>query len=104
MTGSVRDFYDRSGTSKQYQVGYNNAWRSVNYGFSALRTDDRLTPKINQKVSVGDARLAAANIDTMADAGIAFDQVAAHSPALAADALGRLGAGSVQVVEQFELA
>lgn len=72
--------------------------------FSALRTDDRLTPKINQKVSVGDARLAAANIDTMADAGIAFDQVAAHSPALAADALGRLGAGSVQVVEQFELA
>ena len=72
--------------------------------FSALRTDDRLTPKINQKVSVGDARLAAANIDTMADAGIAFDQVAAHSPALAADALGRRGAGSVQVVEQFELA
>ncbi|TGV29381.1 fimbria/pilus outer membrane usher protein, partial [Mesorhizobium sp. M8A.F.Ca.ET.142.01.1.1] len=31
---------DRSGTSKQYQVGYNNAWRSVNYGFSALRTEE----------------------------------------------------------------
>lgn len=40
VTGSVRDFYDRSGTSKQYQVGYNNAWRSVNYGFSALRTEE----------------------------------------------------------------
>ncbi|KAG1469524.1 hypothetical protein G6F57_012149 [Rhizopus arrhizus] len=31
VTGSVRDFYDRAGTSKQYQVGYNNAWRSVNF-------------------------------------------------------------------------
>lgn len=40
VTGSVRDFYDRSGTSKQYQVGYNNAWRSVNYGFSALRSEE----------------------------------------------------------------
>lgn len=72
--------------------------------FSSLRTDDRLKPAVNQKVSVGDARLAAASTETMADAGIAFDQVAAHSPALAADALNRLGTRSVQVVEQFELA
>lgn len=40
VTGSVRDFYDQSGTSKQYQLGYNNAWRAVNYGFSALRTEE----------------------------------------------------------------
>lgn len=72
--------------------------------FSALRTDDRLKPVVNQAVSVGDARLAAASTETMRDAGIAFDQVTAHSPSLAADALGRLGAASAQVVEQFELA
>lgn len=40
VTGAVRDFYDRDGTSKQYQVGYTNAWRSINFGFSALRTED----------------------------------------------------------------
>lgn len=40
VTGSVRDFYDRPGTAKQYQVGYNNAWRAMNYGFSALRTEE----------------------------------------------------------------
>jgi outer membrane usher protein len=40
VTGSVRDYYDRAGTSKQYQLGYNNAWRSLNYGFSAIRTQD----------------------------------------------------------------
>ncbi|MCF7749442.1 fimbrial biogenesis outer membrane usher protein [Bacillus subtilis subsp. subtilis] len=40
VTGSVRDFYDRPGTAKQYQLGYNNAWRSLNYGFSALRTEE----------------------------------------------------------------
>lgn len=40
VTGSVRDFYDRPGTAKQYQVGYNNGWRALNYGFSALRTEE----------------------------------------------------------------
>ncbi len=40
VTGSVRDFYDRAGSSKQYQVGYNNAWRALNYGLSAVRTED----------------------------------------------------------------
>lgn len=39
VTGSVRDFYDMPGTSVQYQVGYNNAWRAVNLGFSAVRTE-----------------------------------------------------------------
>lgn len=39
VTGSVRDFYDIAGSSVQYQVGYNNAWRAVNFGFSAVRTE-----------------------------------------------------------------
>lgn len=40
VTGSLRDFYDRAGTGKQFQVGYNHAWRALNYGFSAVRTED----------------------------------------------------------------
>ena len=39
VTGSVRDFYDIAGSSVQYQVGYNNAWRAVNFGFSAVRIE-----------------------------------------------------------------
>ena len=39
LTGSVRDFYDIPGNSVQYQVGYNKAWRAVNLGFSAVRTE-----------------------------------------------------------------
>ncbi|AWH55389.1 fimbrial protein [Stenotrophomonas sp. ESTM1D_MKCIP4_1] len=42
VTGALRDFYDRPGTSKQYQVGYNNAWRSLNFGVSAIRTEEGL--------------------------------------------------------------
>lgn len=42
VTGSVRDFYDIAGTSVQYQVGYSNAWRAVNFGFSAVRTEEGL--------------------------------------------------------------
>ncbi|HEP8699046.1 TPA: fimbrial biogenesis outer membrane usher protein [Pseudomonas aeruginosa] len=40
MTGSVRNFYDRPGTSKQYQIGYNKAWGAMNFGFSMLRTEE----------------------------------------------------------------
>ncbi|MET0547791.1 MAG: fimbria/pilus outer membrane usher protein [Xanthomonas sp.] len=40
LTGSVRDYYDRVGTSTQYQLGYNNAWRTLNYGISAIRTEN----------------------------------------------------------------
>lgn len=42
VTGSVRDFYDVPSNSVQYQVGYNNAWRAVNFGFSAVRTEEGL--------------------------------------------------------------
>lgn len=38
FTGSVRDFWDTEGETKQYQMGYNNRFRSVSYGISAIRT------------------------------------------------------------------
>lgn len=40
ITGSVRDYWNRSGTTKQYQVGYNNFFGRVTYGLSAMRTSD----------------------------------------------------------------
>lgn len=40
LTGSVRDFYDRQGSSTQYQLGYSKAWRLLNFGISALRTEE----------------------------------------------------------------
>ncbi|MBC3213106.1 fimbria/pilus outer membrane usher protein [Serratia fonticola] len=40
ITGSVRDYWNRGGTSKQYQVGYNNFIGRVTYGLSAMRTTD----------------------------------------------------------------
>jgi outer membrane usher protein len=40
ITGSVRDYWNRDGSSKQYQVGYNNYYGRVTYGLSALRTSD----------------------------------------------------------------
>ncbi|WP_410209680.1 fimbria/pilus outer membrane usher protein [Aquirhabdus sp.] len=41
-TGSVRNYWDRTGTNTQYQVGYNNNYASMSYGFSAARTRDVL--------------------------------------------------------------
>lgn len=72
--------------------------------FSSMRTDSRLIPANAKVITVGEARLAAANTDTMRDAGITFDHVVGHSPALAEDALRRTGGTSTQIVEQFELA
>ncbi|MGO2390117.1 fimbria/pilus outer membrane usher protein [Psychrobacter sp. AOP7-D2-23] len=36
-TGSWIDYWDRQETSKQYQVGYSNNYRNLNYGVSAIR-------------------------------------------------------------------
>lgn len=36
-TGSWVDYWDREETAKQYQVGYNNNYRQLNYGVSAIR-------------------------------------------------------------------
>ncbi|MCS3409430.1 fimbria/pilus outer membrane usher protein [Serratia sp. AKBS12] len=40
VTGSVRDYWNRGGSTKQYQVGYNNYFGRVTYGLSAMRTTD----------------------------------------------------------------
>ena len=36
-TGSWVDYWDREETTKQYQVGYSNHYRNLNYGVSAIR-------------------------------------------------------------------
>ena len=36
-TGSWVDYWDREETSKQYQIGYSNNYRNLNYGISAIR-------------------------------------------------------------------
>ncbi|HEO9034345.1 TPA: fimbrial biogenesis outer membrane usher protein [Serratia marcescens] len=43
ITGSVRDYWNRGGSTKQYQVGYNNYYGRVTYGLSAMRTSDMYT-------------------------------------------------------------
>lgn len=40
ITGSARDYWNRGGSTKQYQVGYNNYYGQVTYGLSAMRTSD----------------------------------------------------------------
>ncbi|WP_202300962.1 fimbria/pilus outer membrane usher protein [Dryocola clanedunensis] len=37
-SGSVQDYWNKGGSDKQYQVGYNNSYGSVSYGISAGRT------------------------------------------------------------------
>ena len=39
-TASARDFWNREGTDSQFQVGYNNSFRSLNYSVSANRVRD----------------------------------------------------------------
>lgn len=36
-TGSWLDYWDRQETSKQYQIGYSNHYRNLNYGLSAIK-------------------------------------------------------------------
>jgi outer membrane usher protein len=38
VSASVQDYWNKSGSDKQYQVGYNNSYGSVSYGISAGRT------------------------------------------------------------------
>ena len=38
LSGSVQDYWNKGGSDKQYQVGYNNSYASVSYGISAGRT------------------------------------------------------------------
>jgi hypothetical protein len=71
---------------------------------SGLRADERLKPRVNTAVSVGEARVAVAHADSLASAGIAFDAVTERAPALAADAIAATGLGDLRLVEDFELA
>ncbi|WP_052106600.1 fimbria/pilus outer membrane usher protein [Novilysobacter defluvii] len=38
LTGSVREFWGGRDSARQFQFGYNNAWRRLNYGVSAVRS------------------------------------------------------------------
>ncbi|MFK3659284.1 fimbria/pilus outer membrane usher protein [Scandinavium sp. NPDC088450] len=38
VSGSVQDYWNKSGSDKQYQFGYNNSYGSVSYGISAGRS------------------------------------------------------------------
>ncbi|MBB1200288.1 fimbrial biogenesis outer membrane usher protein [Enterobacteriaceae bacterium 89] len=38
VSGSVQDYWNKGGSDKQYQLGYNNSYGSVSYGISAGRT------------------------------------------------------------------
>ena len=42
VNGSASDYWNRSGTNTQFQVGYNNSFHRVNYSVSAMRTLDAL--------------------------------------------------------------
>ncbi|AOX99060.1 fimbria/pilus outer membrane usher protein [Jeongeupia sp. USM3] len=45
LSGSVQDYWNRSGTDTQYSAGYNNSYRRINYGLSANRQYDVNTGK-----------------------------------------------------------
>lgn len=38
ISASVQDYWDQGGSDEQYQLGYNNSYGSLTYGFSAGRT------------------------------------------------------------------
>ncbi|PVZ79531.1 fimbrial biogenesis outer membrane usher protein [Serratia sp. S1B] len=38
ISGSVQNYWNKDGNDKQYQVGYNNHYKSLSYGFSISRT------------------------------------------------------------------
>lgn len=38
ITGSVQDYWNKSDSDKQYQIGYNNSYGAVSYGLSVGRT------------------------------------------------------------------
>ncbi|MEO7067202.1 MAG: fimbria/pilus outer membrane usher protein [Rhodanobacter sp.] len=40
LNGSARDYWDRNGTDTQFQVGYSNSFKRMNYSVSASRESD----------------------------------------------------------------
>ncbi|HFZ1711490.1 TPA: fimbria/pilus outer membrane usher protein [Citrobacter sedlakii] len=45
ISASVQNYWNASGTDKQYQVGYNNMWNRMTYGVSAARSYDQTGKK-----------------------------------------------------------
>jgi outer membrane usher protein len=41
-SGSMSDYWNRTGTDTQFQLGYNNSWHRLSYSVSATRTRDSL--------------------------------------------------------------
>ncbi|HKR47066.1 MAG TPA: fimbria/pilus outer membrane usher protein [Paraburkholderia sp.] len=56
LSGTMRDYWNRGGTDTQFQAGYNNTFRRVNYGVSASRqyalTSQRWDNRVMATVSV----------------------------------------------------
>ena len=38
LSGSLQDYWNKSGSDKQFQVGYNNSYKSLTYGLTVSRT------------------------------------------------------------------
>jgi len=51
-TGSAQNYWNRGGTDTQFQVGYNNSYRRVNFGVSAARQRDVSTGRWDNRVMV----------------------------------------------------
>lgn len=69
---------------------------------SQLRTSERLKPANPANITVSDARLAIASVDTMAVGAVRLTGAQVTSPALAETAIG--DSPAIQLVEAFELA
>ncbi|WP_454757023.1 fimbria/pilus outer membrane usher protein [Cupriavidus campinensis] len=50
VSGSTQDYWRRNGRDTQFQLGYNNSFRRVNYGVSAARQFDVNTARWNSRV------------------------------------------------------
>ncbi|EGT3572849.1 fimbrial biogenesis outer membrane usher protein [Citrobacter amalonaticus] len=45
ISASIQNYWNASGTDKQYQLGYNNTWNRVTYGISGARSYDQIGKK-----------------------------------------------------------
>ena len=52
ISSSVQDYWNKSGSDKQYQIGYNNSYHEISYGISAGRTYGVEGPEDNVLLTV----------------------------------------------------
>lgn len=50
LSGSTQDYWNRAGTDTQFQAGYNNNFKRINYGVSLSRQYDLTTQKWDNRV------------------------------------------------------